>query len=152
MVHIIHFVLRVMTIWSWPINNIHLTGCWPSSTVRPTDRGSNDGLCWSTVVCFRGWVREVSIHGHRPRIVVWSTDRGSVRESGLSQIFWLSSGEVFCHEPRTCRTDRGSSYGPWMVPVSATCNTRNLQSGLFLDTGCYIISPLRTFVLEWRLN
>ncbi|WMV57776.1 hypothetical protein MTR67_051161 [Solanum verrucosum] len=37
---------------------------------RPTDRGSNDGPCWSTVVHVRGWVKEVLIHGHRPRTVV----------------------------------------------------------------------------------
>ncbi|WMV41447.1 hypothetical protein MTR67_034832 [Solanum verrucosum] len=31
-------------------------------------------------------------------------------------------------------TDRGSSYDPWMVPVSAISSTRNLQSGLFSYT------------------
>ncbi|KAH0671069.1 hypothetical protein KY289_025562 [Solanum tuberosum] len=41
---------------------------------RPTDRGSIDGPCWSTVVCVRGWVGEVSIHGHRPRTVWRTTD------------------------------------------------------------------------------
>ncbi|WMV51146.1 hypothetical protein MTR67_044531 [Solanum verrucosum] len=34
------------------------------------DRGSNDCPCWSTVVCVRGWVKEVMIHGHRPQTVV----------------------------------------------------------------------------------
>uniref|UniRef100_M1DUQ2 Uncharacterized protein n=1 Tax=Solanum tuberosum TaxID=4113 RepID=M1DUQ2_SOLTU len=58
------------------------------------DRGSNDGPCWSTVVCVRVWVKDVSIHGHKPRTVVRSTDRGSVYESGLSQFSELGLGGV----------------------------------------------------------
>ncbi|WMV07339.1 hypothetical protein MTR67_000724, partial [Solanum verrucosum] len=36
----------------------------------PTDRGSNDGPFWSTIVHVRGWVKEVLIHRQRPRTVV----------------------------------------------------------------------------------
>uniref|UniRef100_M1BHZ9 Uncharacterized protein n=1 Tax=Solanum tuberosum TaxID=4113 RepID=M1BHZ9_SOLTU len=59
------------------------------STVRRlgplTDRGSNEGPCWSTVVHVKGWVKEISIHGDIPRTVGLSVSRDL---ANFSELVW----------------------------------------------------------------
>ena len=88
MEHLIYFLLRVMTIWSWTNYIFPLIVCYFSPTVKPMICKSIYGPCWSIVVLVKEWVNRVSIDDHRLRIVVWLTDCRFVRHSTVSQISW----------------------------------------------------------------
>jgi len=120
-----------MTFWSWPINNIHLTGCGPSYTVSPTDRGSNDGPWWSTVVCVRGWVTGVSIHGHRPRTVGLSVSQDLAK---FSELVWWGVAVVNHGSPaRAVRWPTIRGWQPWVAPATS----QNLHFWSVSNMGCY---------------
>ncbi|WMV25863.1 hypothetical protein MTR67_019248 [Solanum verrucosum] len=109
----------------------------------PTDHGLNDGLCWSAVVRVRGWVKGASIHRHRPRIVIWPTDRGSVRGSRLSQFSELGFGRGCSGEPRTTSTGRGLTYDLWVATMGCTCYFSKYSSHVLEELTIPIDETLR---------
>ena len=146
--HLTYFVLRFMTIWSWPNKISPLTDCQLSPMVRM----SIDGPYLLIVVHVRGWVNGVLIQRYRLRIVVWLTNRRFVRGLKLSQFFWIQFWESFSGKQWMCSIGRRLDYGPSIVTVD--CTYRFLKNWFLVCLGYGVLHylPLGTFVIELRLN
>ena len=153
MEYLIHFVMRVMVIWSWPNYIFPLTVWYFSPTLKPMDRRSIFEPYWSILVLIKEWVNGVSIDRYRLQTVVWPMACQCVRRSTLRQIFRIEILGRLWPNRRMCNADGGSGYGPSMATVFCTCifSEKSCFRSI-LDIGCYIISPLGTFVLKWILN
>ena len=120
MVHLFHFVIRVMIICSWPICVPLLTVYKLPPTVRPMVRRSIHGPYWSIMVLIRESLNGVLIGRLILQTVVWPTDYKSVSRSTLVKFSALRFGDFWLHR-LMCMTNRGSGYGSLMDTVFCTC-------------------------------